>query len=124
MKNQLINSLIDLILENKEMQSIDLINTQRENLIIGKTEDLGNSKYVNLKVNQDMGSVSTIQFSVVSVMFWEYTQNIPIDCILHFKNGYIDSLEVYSCDGRNFENINLANIDIRDRSLGSTISHY
>jgi hypothetical protein len=115
MDYQLINKIVDLILENERIQNIDLIRSQRKNLSIEKTEDLGNNKYISFKVMDD-DNFSVSFFEVISVMFWELTQNIPIDCILHLKNGCINSLEVYSCDGRNFGDLDISNIDIRDRS--------
>jgi len=116
-----VNKVLDLILENKTVQNIDLVKNQKNNIRIEKIEDSENSKYITFYFDKIVDRVDNLVFGVLSVMFWELTQDIPIDCILHLKNGYMDSLEIYSCDGRGFEDIDISNIDIRDRNPSDEI---
>lgn len=112
MNRKIFYKILDFILE-KTVIEIPNIKNQREFLNIDKIEIFDNNKYAMFCFNTNMDNVKPVSFSFVSIMFWEFTQNIPIDCILHFRNGYIHSLEVYSCNGNPFETINLNNIDIK-----------
>lgn len=112
MNSKLMNNILDLILKN-EVQGIEIIKEQRKHLIIDKAEFYNDNKYITFVIDEEVKKVDTTSFGTMSVMFWDLTYNIPIDCILHFKYGYIYSLEVYSCDGQAFENLDIKNIDIK-----------
>ncbi|MDR2183076.1 MAG: hypothetical protein LBE55_02770 [Clostridiales bacterium] len=111
MSANLIYRIIDLILCN-EVEEIEVIKKQRANLIIKDKEFFDNSKYITFTVEPDLKKISAANFSVMSIMFWEPGRHIPIDCILHFKDGSIHGLEVYSCDGSAFDDIDIEGIDI------------
>ena len=111
MNNELINKIIDLILSN-EVEGIETIKKQRYNLTVKEMELVDNNKYITFDIKPGFEKADTSNFGVLSVMFWELRKCIPIDCILHFKDGYIHSLEVYSCDGSAFDDIDIENINV------------
>ena len=118
---ELAYQIIDLILalngEGKgiklEAQDVKSILNQKANLGIKEVEIFDNNKYFTFVVDKS-ASKTHISYSPLSIAFWDRSANIPIDCVLFFKNGYIDSLEIYSCDGVPFDDIDMGNIDIME----------
>jgi len=113
MNTELINIILDKILEN-DVEETNIIKEQRKYINILDIEIFDNNKYVIFNINNAMTKkISKTTLGTMSIMFYELTQNIPIDCILHLRNGYIHSLEVYSCDGQAFETLDMTAIDVR-----------
>ena len=117
MNKHFVNDIIDLILASVDIaeQGKVLVEKQREHMTIKKTEIFENHKFAYLSVNnQHKIDVHPAASGVIYILFWELSQDILLDCILHFKGGYMDILEVYTPDGTPFETIDLNNIsDIR-----------
>jgi len=118
---KIINDIVSLVLE-RTIGRENLCETQRETLSIEKMEITDNNKYISFYVDGETRNTCSLGFSPLSVMFWELTQNIPIECILFYKDGCIYSLEAYSCDGSPFETIYPDNIDIRTSEPSSEVA--
>ena len=105
--------VIMLILENmKSERERKQLMEQYDRVRFKETDHRPGNFYWELSVDNENGETLPFTAGVQSVFFWEQTQNIPIDCIIHFGNGYMDGLEVYSADGTIFESLCLDNIKI------------
>ena len=111
MSKELIEKIISLILENT-VNPKEAISEQIKSLIIMETELTDSRKYFTFDVDRSVGMADNSSFGTLSLKFGELTHGIFVDCILHFKEGYVHALEVYSCDGTPFEDLDLTNIGL------------
>jgi len=109
---KMVNDITSLILE-RTVGGMDLYDEQRNTLRIEKAEISDTNKYFVFCAGEKREKSNSLNVLPLSVMFWELTHTFPIECIMFIKDGYIHSLEIYSCDGSPFEEIDLDNIDIR-----------
>ena len=93
MSKELIEKIISLILENT-VNPKDAINEQIKSSTVAKTELTNSRKYFVFDIDKSAEAVDNSAFGTLSVIFWELTQGIPVDCILHFREGYVHALEV------------------------------
>lgn len=124
MNKESFNRIIDLILTNRRIGEgeRDVLEKQRTHMKIKETNHRPGNKYWLFSVDKDANGIFPVQFRTLSVCFEERSQGIPIDCILLFKEGYIDALEVYSCDGTVFETINMENLGALQFSISEISS--
>jgi len=111
MSQELIAKIVNLILKNT-VSPKDTINEQIKRSTVVKTELTNSRKYFVFDIGKSVEMVDNSSFGTLSLMFWELTQGISVDCILHFREGYVHALEVYSCDGTPFEDLDLTNIGL------------
>lgn len=112
MKLDTINKILAKILE-QNFTDIHVVKEQMKDIVISNIEELDNNKFITFVMQNDKRQVRRVKIRTLSIMFLEKTNNIPIDCILFFKNGMIDSLEIYSCDLQSFYDIDMKNIEIK-----------
>ena len=112
MEIKTVRHIINLILENGKTQkcSKHSLFSQVENLEIKATDHKVNNKFWRFIFDEKKQALTSLY--ECSFYFLDLTQNIPMEAILFCENGYIDALELYSCDGQLFETVDFDNIEI------------
>ena len=116
MNEKEMNESMGLILAAEDIsdEEREIIERQRRYMVVKKTDHYDSNRYWYFAIYNPKERIIPIPVrrSTLDVHFWDRTQNIPFVCILFFNDGYIEGLEVYSCDGTPFETIDLGNIEI------------
>ncbi|MCI8545561.1 MAG: hypothetical protein HFH09_04990 [Bacilli bacterium] len=113
MNYKLVKGILELMV-NQNFKDIDIIKEQIKKSTFLNSEIYGDNKYIVFQIDKEDEKVKTTETFLISIMFLDKTYDLPIDCILFFdESGYIKSLEIYSCNGESFEDIDLNNIEIK-----------
>lgn len=113
MNQKLVKEILDLML-SQNFKDIDIIKEQINKSTFSNSEIYSDNKYIVFQIDKEDEKIQRTETFLISIMFLDKSHNLPVDCILFFdETGYVKSLEIYSCNGEPFENLDLNNVEIK-----------
>jgi len=123
MENILATKGLSLFLKNdtdsigNRIGEVELVRQQMNHLTLDNFEPNDSNKYFLFQCSQKVEKIKSFDFARpapgIIINFVEFIQSLPLDALLFFKDGYIHSLELYSCDGQQFDDLDLERVDVK-----------